>query len=192
VDTITAIRQRRTVRKFEQKPVSREVLAQIVDCARLAPQGANLQPMKYVAVNDPEQVRKINQMVRWAAYIAPAGNPQQHEQPAAYVALVVDTDIKKTGYDVDAGAAGATLILAAQALGLGSCWLGNIDRDDISALLNLRPGYVLHTMVALGYPAESPAAFDEAGSIRYFKDASGRLHVPKRRLNDVLAYNRFE
>lgn len=192
MDTINVIHQRRTIRKFQQKPVSRELLTKIVGCARLAPQGANLQPVKYVVINDKAQVEKINAHVRWAAYIAPAGDPAPDEQPMAYVALVVDTSIKKNGYDVDVGAAGATLILAAQSLGLGSCWLGNIDRDEISALLSLPEGYVLHTMVALGYPAESPAAFDENGSIRYFKDASGRLHVPKRRLSDVMVFDKFE
>lgn len=189
MDTIQAIQSRRSIRKFQPTPVPRQALCQMVDSARLAPQGANLQPLTYVAVDDATLVSQINTMVRWAAYIAPDGNPGPGEQPMAYVVLCINTAIKEH-CDVDAGAAGATLLLAAQSLGLGTCWLGNIDREAIFSLLSLREGTKIHSVIAVGYPAETPVCEEETGSIRYYKDESGVLHVPKRSLRSVLRCNK--
>ena len=76
MDVYQAIQNRRTVRRYEQTPLSIEQLRGYVDAARLAPSGANLQPLKYVIVHSAEMVRQIFEHVRWAAYIAPEGTPQ--------------------------------------------------------------------------------------------------------------------
>ncbi len=184
-----AIRKRRTIRKFTQQPISAETLKKLVEAARLAPQGANLQPVKYLVVNDPKLLEPIFATTKWAAYISPNGTPAEGEHPTAYVVILIDTEIKKAGYDIDAGAAVENMLLAAVEEGLGSCWLGAIDRDQIRALLTIPERYVIHTLVALGYPGEDPTTEDVGESIKYYKDEQGRLHVPKRRLEDLLFFN---
>jgi nitroreductase len=57
---------RRTTRKFEQKQVPKEVLERCVDAARLSPCGSNRQPLKYVIVNEDEQLKKVFKATRWA------------------------------------------------------------------------------------------------------------------------------
>ncbi len=186
-----AIKTRRSIRKFKQQPVPVEVLTKLVDAARLAAQGSNMQPMKYVLVHEAALLDPIFSTTRWAGAIAPQGNPADDERPMAYIVVLVDTEVKKAGYDVDAGAAVENLLLAAVAEGIGACWLGALERESIRAILNIPERYVLHTMVALGYPAESPQMEEEQGSIKYYKDENGVLHVPKRKLQDIIFHNRM-
>jgi hypothetical protein len=111
VDTITAIRQRRTVRKFEQKPVSREVLAQIVDCARLAPQGKPAADEICGCKRTGQCAKSIDGPL--GCHIAPAENSSRTNSRRVCCAGC-GYDIKKNSYDIDADAAGRTLILAAR------------------------------------------------------------------------------
>jgi nitroreductase len=86
---------------------------------------------------------------------------------------------------------GATILLAATELGLGSCWLGNIGRERIAQVIGLPEHFTIHTIIALGYPAEDPVSEDAKDSVKYYKDASGRLHVPKRTLEEIAFYTRY-
>lgn len=184
------IMKRRTIRKFKQEQIRTEILKKLVDAARVAPQGANMQPLKYVIVNEKVLVDELFPTTAWAGYIRPAGDPGQDERPVSYIVVLVDTDIKKAGYDVDAGAAVENLLLAACEEELGSCWLGAIDREKIKEILNIPEKYIIHTMIALGYPSEEPVTEDEKGTIKYYKDELGVLHVPKRKLEDIMFYNK--
>jgi nitroreductase len=83
------------------------------------------------------------------------------------------------------------MILAALAEGVGSCWMLSIDRDKLRAVLGVPDDYRIDSVLALGYPAEAPAAEVMGESCRYWKDADGRLHVPKRALASVIHFNRF-
>ena len=186
MSTYELIRSRRTIRKFQQKVIEREQLEKMVDAARLAPSGANMQPLKYIIVDEADKVEQIFKLVKWAAYIAPAGNPREEERPVAYIIILVDKEIRESGYELDAGAAAQNIFLTALEEGIGSCWMGAIDRDGIRKLLNIPDRYLINTLAALGYPAESPVPEDENGSIRYYKDEKGVLHVPKRKLEDVM------
>lgn len=188
MDIYELIKQRRTIRKFRPDPLTKEQLTRYVDAARLAPAGANLQPLKYIAVHSPDMVDKVFPLVRWAAYLAPNYNPADNERPTAFIAVCADTAIRPAGYEVDMGAAVENLILTALADGVGACWMGAIDYEKISQLLGIGGSMKLLCVVALGYPAEDPTQTDlpEGGSIKYFLDETGRLNVPKRSLEDVL------
>jgi nitroreductase len=190
MDVYEAILKRRTIRKFKQDLIPTDVLEKLVNAARLAPSGANLQPIKYVIINDPELLPSVFSMTRWAAYIAPKGTPQAGEEPTAYIAVLADREIRATGYDSDAGAAIENLILTAVSEGIGSCWLGSIDREGLRELLQIPENYHIHSLIALGYPAESPVAEDAIDSIKYYRDENGTLHVPKRTLAEVMFVNR--
>jgi len=58
-------------------------------------------------------------------------------------------------------------------------------------ILNVPSGYTIALVVALGYPNESPIAEEFSGSIKYWQDESNILHVPKRKLEDILHGNSF-
>jgi nitroreductase len=187
-ETIAA---RRTIRKFRPEPVSRELLDRLVDAARLAPSAANLQPLEYVVVDDPALKARVFPCLKWAAYIAPAGDPKPGEEPAAYIIVLNNTAIREKMFEYDLGAAMENMILAALEEGIGSCWMLSIDRDRLRALLGVPESYRVDSVLALGYPAEDPAPEVMADSCRYWKDADGRLHVPKRPLAAVAHYNKF-
>lgn len=186
MSTYDLIRQRRTIRKFQQKKLERSQLERLVEAAGLAPSASNLQPLKYIIVGEEEKVAQFFQHVKWAGYIAPEGNPKKGEEPVAYIVILADTEVRKAGYELDAGAAAQNMILSALEEGIGSCWIASIDREAVRKKLNIPDRYVIITAVALGYPSESPVMEDEKGSIRYYKDESGILHVPKRKLEDII------
>lgn len=183
------IYKRRTVRKFKQDVISLEKLKKLVDAARVAPQGGNIQALKYVVINDEKLLEPIFKTTAWAGYIRPAGDPKEGEKPTAYILILGDTEIKKEGFDIDAGAAVENLLLTAVEEGLGAAWLGAINRNKIKEILNIPDRYVLHTLVALGYPNEIPVIEDTEKNIKYYKDENGVLHIPKRRLEDILFFN---
>ena len=181
------LKSRRTIRKFKQTPLSEAQLMQYIDAARLAPSAANLQPLKYVAINSVEMVEKIFPLVKWAAYIAPEYNPKKDERPVAYIAVCADTSIRQAGYDIDVGAAVENLIISALSDGVGACWMGAIDRPKISELLDLPQNMGLSCVIALGYPLEEPKEVKITDdSIKYYLGEDGTLCVPKRSLKDVM------
>lgn len=178
---------RRTVRKFTREPIPDELLRKYVDAARLAPSGANLQPLKYVIVKSEAVVAEVTKNVRWAAYIAPEGNPKKDEEPTAYIAVAADTDIKKSGWEADVGAAVMSLLLAAEEDGVGCCWMQAINYEEISRILQLPKNLRLCCVVALGKKAEQPVSVTaKNGEIKYYKDENGVLKVPKRPLEEIL------
>ncbi len=185
MDVKELIARRRTVRKFQPTPLSREQLCSYVEAARLAPSAANVQPLKYV-IAAGETARQVFPLVRWAGHL-PAYSPTEAEQPAAYIAICADLRLKKGDFLMDVGAAAENILLAALADGVGGCWMGAIDRPRISALLGLPEHIALQCVVALGYPGEEQRAVAmETGSFKYYLDDEGRLCVPKRALDEVL------
>ena len=182
---------RRTIRRFKPAPVPRDLLERLVNAARLAPSAANVQPLEFVIVDEAGIKAEVFPALKWAAYIAPAGDPGRGEEPAAYVVTVVNSKLREKMFEYDVGAAMQNMILTALAEGVGACWLLSIDRDRLRAALGVPEGYRIDSVLALGYPAEEPAAEVMGDSCKYWKDAGGRLHVPKRALATVLHVNTF-
>lgn len=182
---------RRSIRRFKQDPISIEILRKIVNAGRLAPSGANIQPCEFIIVDASKKVNAIFPHLKWAGYIAPAGNPQKGEQPVAYIAVLVDLHQKKKGGDVDAAAAIQNMLLAAWDQGIGSCWLGAIDRKAIKKVLRVPHHLNLNSVIALGYPNENPVVEEAGESIKYWKDEKNVLHVPKRKMQDITHLNQF-
>ncbi len=186
------ILKRRTVRRFQGKNVSLTVLEKLVEAARLAPSASNLQFLEYIILRDTSICRQIFPYTRWAAYLPPEqGTPKEHERPAAYVAIICNLQ-KTSAPDLrDIGAAAENLILAGESFGLGSCWLGAVDKEKISAILAI-PSYCrLDSLVALGYPAEFPEMVEDNTDIQYWRDKNGRHFVPKRPLKGLMHLNKY-
>jgi len=182
---------RRTIRRFRPEPVSRELLERLVDVGRLAPSAANLQPLEFFVVDDAKLKAEVFPCLKWAAYIAPEGDPRPGEEPAAYIVTLANTKIREKMFEYDVGAAMENMILAALDEGVGSCWMLSIDRDTLRTILGVPEHYRIDSVLALGYPAEDPAAEVMGDSCRYWKDEAGRLHVPKRPFGSVAHFNRF-
>lgn len=181
-----AITRRRSIRRFRQDSIPLETLKKLVDAARVAPSASNLQPLRYILVVDPDLRKRIFPTLMWAGYIAPRGNPPPGEEPTAYVIVLVNKDVAREDYQLDVGAAVENLVLTAIEEGIGSCWLGAIDRHRIREILDVSEDFEIESVIALGYPNEEPVTEPMKDSVEYWKDESGRLHVPKRPLDEIL------
>lgn len=164
MDTINVIKSRVSIRKYKRLPVPEKILESIVDCGRLAPSGYNHQPWIFVVVTDSETKYKISQFAEYGKFIKDAG---------ACIAVFC-----KKGEDTmveDACAATENMIIAAQAYGLGTCWVNSHHKEhseNIETILACTLDYELITLFAVGYPDEE------------------RTSV-KKQLSEVLRWNSF-
>lgn len=186
MDLNEVIKKRRSIRKYKQDNVSEQVLIRLIEAARLAPSAANLQPLEYLVVNDKKHCKDIFKTLSWAGYIKPEGNPKEGEEPTAYIIVLVNSKIKSNSYEYDVGAAVENILLAAINEGLGSCWVGTIDKERIRKCFHLPEYLLIDSVIALGYPSEASVIEEAKDSIKYWKDDHAMMHVPKRKMTDIL------
>lgn len=193
ISVFELIMHRRTIRRFNQDKISKKILNQMVTAAHVAPSGANLQPCEFIIVDEPAMVNHMFQQTRWAGYLPPEqGPPPPGQRPVAYIIVLLNREVcPKTGQH-DAAAAIMNMIYTALENGIGSCWIGAIDRDSVRANLQIPARYDIDSILALGYPAEEPVMEPLKDTVQYYRDETGRLHVPKRRLEEVLHWNMFQ
>lgn len=158
------IRNRRSIRKFTQQAVPHELLSQIVETASYAPSWKNTQITRYIAVEGAKKAL-LAKCSDWS------GNTAIMESAPVVIAVTL---IKgRCGYErdgsfstpkgdhwqmYDAGIASEAFCLAAFEQGLGSVIMGLFDEKKASLLLEIPQDRELAALIALGYPAESPAA----------------------------------
>ena len=120
MEVYEAIKKRRSVRKFIQdRKIDREVLERLIEAARLAPSASNIQPVKYVIVDDEKLAEEIFRHVRWAAYVAPRRTPKEGERPVAFIACVPIWNCEKTGISLILGLPSRIYSLQPQPKGWG-------------------------------------------------------------------------
>ncbi len=142
---LDVLKSRRSHRKFKPDPVSREDLERIVDAGRLAATARNVQPWHFVVVTDPAMRRRIAEITEYGKFIADA--------PACIVVLCEDTKY----FIEDGSAATQNILLAAEALGLGTCWVAGDKKpyaSDIVKLLGAPANMKLVAHVAVGRSAQ--------------------------------------
>ena len=187
IETLTT---RRTYRRFAQKPVPQDVVDDIIEALRLSSCGANRQAVRLVIVSKPEDVAKVQPLVKWAAYLPPEeGTPKADELPTLYVAVVQDTSIPGD-LNTDTGIALANMTLAAWDKGVGSCIMGAINRPALTKMLGIREPEKLAFMIAFGYPTHEAKVVPltaETG-VKYYLDADRNYCVPKRSKEELARY----
>jgi nitroreductase len=188
-DLYKLIISRRSVRLFKQKNIPPAIIKKIINAARLAPSAANLQFIEYLVISAKELKNRAFKTLRWAAYIAPKRNPPANMRPACYVVILIDKEKTEEPNARDIGAAAENILLSLINFCLGGCWLQNIDKHLLQNILQLPSKYAIDSVIAVGYPAESPKLETSSTEIKYWLDENNRLHVPKRPLKDILHYN---
>ncbi len=152
MDLLEAIRSYRPCRQFQPKPIPAEKLKTVLSAARLAPSQNNLQPWRFVVVQDDEVKRRLAQACVRGKLVA--------EAPVVVVAFSVEEDIPVTvggyisAYPLDVAAAVQNLQLAATAEGLGSVWLVDFHEDKVRAVLGVPEGIHPLAILPLGFSAE--------------------------------------
>jgi nitroreductase len=157
MDAIDCIFTRRSIRKFEKKPIPKEIVDQLLQAAMMAPSAGNQQPWQFVVIDDRSLLDAIPSVHPYAAMTA--------ESP---VAILVCGDLsveKHKGYWVqDCSAAIQNLLLAAHALGLGAVWTGVYPRQDIMEglrkMTHLPETVIPLALIPIGYPAQKSGRVD--------------------------------
>ena len=186
MDIEEAIYKRRTIRRFKQDPIPIDVLKKLIDYARIAPAGSNIQSVEYIIVESPAMREKMFPLVRWASSLPKEKRtPESGREPTAYIVVLVNTDIKKSYFDYDIGAAVENILLGAVSFGIGSCWMGNINGKKIRTLLEIPENYEIKHVISLGYPDETSKIEPFEGSFKYWKEEN-EMHIPKRKLEEIL------
>ena len=148
MDAIDALRSRRSVRRYRPGTVPREVLEEIVDCGRLAASARNVQPWEFVVITDRGLLQRL-------ADIADHG---RHIAKAAACIVVLCQDGK---YFLEDGcAATQNILVAAQARGLGTCWVAGDKKlyaDTVRRMLQAPDSHRLVSLIPIGYPDERPS-----------------------------------
>lgn len=188
MDFKALVMQNRSYRRFaehEHLPVS--ILEELVELARNTPASANRQPLKYVLVTESEMCSALFPCIGWAGYLPEWKGPEPGERPAGYIVVLGDDTIS-TDTQIDLGIASQTILLGAAAKGLGGCMLGAINREKIHTILDVADTLRVLLVLALGHPIEKvtlePLGGD--GNIKYWRDAEGGHHVPKRSLDELI------
>ncbi|HMK46145.1 MAG TPA: nitroreductase family protein [Methanocella sp.] len=148
MDMIDVIKGRRSIRRFNDKPIPEEVLADLIDCARLAPTAINIQPWLIGCVTDKVQLERLANM---------ANNGKFIKDSAACFAIFCEKD--KKYYLEDGCAATMNIITAAAAKGIGTCWVAGDKKEYVEAvrtLLEVPDTYTLVSLIAAGYANETP------------------------------------
>ena len=153
MDTYEAILTRRSIRRFEDQPVTREQLEKLLEAARWAPTAGNLQPWVFVVVTAAD--------ARAALAAAAFGQRFVAEAPAVIgvaAAPPEDSPYGLRGRELyclqDTAAAVQNVLLAAHAMGLGACWVGAFDDGAVAQALELRKGERPVALVPVGVPAQ--------------------------------------
>lgn len=178
----------RSYRKFHQNEVIElSTLKELIDLARLSASAANLQPLKYMISNVDLKNECIFKTLGWAGYLKEWSGPIEGEKPSAYIIILNDLSISKNP-SLDTGIAAQTMLLGAIEKGLGGCMLGNINKVELTSVLNLDENFEINLVIALGKPKET-VVIDEMSSptdIKYWRDENAVHHVPKRSLDEII------
>lgn len=151
---------RRTIRKFKEKKVEKEVVMELMKTALISPSGRNRKPYEFVVIDDKEIIKKLSVAKESGATFA-----------ADAPLMIVILGHENPTWDDDCAIASTIIQLKAHDLGLGSCWIqtkekvdseGNATDENIKKILGAPSELKVHNMMALGYPDEEKPAYTDA------------------------------
>jgi nitroreductase len=170
MEVLTALRERRSIRAYLNKPIEDEKLERVLEAARISPTAKNRQEWKFIVVKNEEIKQRLLPAVKDRKFVV--------EAPVVIVACATEpTFVMPCGqpaYTVDLSIAMSYMILEAQELGLGTCWLGGFFEDQVKEILGVPGNVRVVAITPLGYPAEKPKA------------------RPRKMLEEIVCYDRYE
>jgi len=176
-DFFLVVKERRSIRKYKDKEVSKELIEKIIDAARWAPSGLNLQPWEFVVVTDKSKKKKIRQI-----YADARKGLKLYEQDTVFVENAVNifvlSDKTKLAAMPSTWLAIENILLAAAALGLGSIVMTapvalEKHKSELRKLLNIPENFDIVAHVLVGYKDEEPEP------------------KPRRDIKSIVHYERF-
>lgn len=158
---LDVIFRRRSIRRYRSEPIPDEVLRNILEAGRLAPSADNAQPWHFIVITESEMKEKLSRG-RWNSFI----------KDSAFT--VVGCGYADNEWStVDVTIALQNMVIAAEAQGVGSCWIGDFEEKEVKELLGIPDNLKVIALVSFGYPAEKPSMAD------------------KKSLKQIVHYNKF-
>lgn len=154
------MKNRQSVRQYQQRPIPREQLDKLVEAVRLAPSASNAQPWKLIVVDDPQLCLQVaratfSQTVTFNRFAVEAPVIAVLVTEKSGFITQVGALLKKRQFSlIDIGIAAAHFCLQATELGLGTCMLGWFDERKIKRLLRIPAGRRIGLLVTLGHAAD--------------------------------------
>jgi len=167
LEVYEAIKNRRSIRKYQQRVVEKEKLMKVLEAARLSPSAMNRQPYAFVVTADHETIHKISSACN-----------QKWDTPIIIVVCAFPEEawVRDDGeeyWKADAAVAMTHISLQACSEGLGTCWIVAFIEEKIKEILGIKPEASVVAMTPLGYPAE------KKGSIANRKSIDELVHYEK-------------
>ena len=156
MDVYKVIATRKSVRAYLDKDVPEEVIARLLEAARLAPSASNRQEWRFVVVRDPETRKRL---------VGAAHGQQFVGQAPVVLACCAETDghVMPCGhqcYPIDVAIAVDHITLCAAAEGLGTCWIGAFDEEQVRQILSIPSQIRVVALLPVGYP-QDPAPVEK-------------------------------
>ena len=148
---VDVILSRRSVRRYDRKAIPKDVLDKILEAGRQAPSAGNRQPWHFIVVTDEEIKKELS-----------TGLFNRHIKDSAFTIVgCADTGLWQIGTRrwsiIDTTIALQNMVVAAWAMGVGSCWIGDFN-EEVKQLLSIPNNWNVVALVSFGYPAEKPKA----------------------------------
>lgn len=158
---LEVIEKRRSIREFQDVPVTDAQLRELLAAAMLAPSAKNGQPWSFVVVRNPETLRQLRESQPYASSLKTA---------PACICVCGRVDPELPGYyQQDCAAATENILLQAQGMGLGTCWMGVAPRTErmtaVADILGIPEGIAPFCLIAVGVPAQeraTPERYEES------------------------------
>lgn len=171
METMEAIKARRSIRKYRQDPVEEEDLIPLIRAAMYAPSAGNQQPWEFIIIDDKSLLEQIA-----------LKHSNAHMLAAAPAAVLICADLSREKHEdfwiQDCAAATQNFLLAAHDRGLATCWVGVYPREnrvkDINKIFDLPSKIIPFSLIAVGKPAEEIATPDRFDSSRIHKNTWNR------------------
>lgn len=145
-----AIEKRRSIRKFKSQAqaITEEQLLILKKAIQLAPSASNMQPYKFIVVTDEELKKNL----------VKGGSLQGFISKASVIFVGIGDPSRERWFKVDIGIAMEHLALQAMELGLGSCWIGAFDEEQVKAILKIPPNLRIVALMPIGIAGQDPPA----------------------------------
>jgi nitroreductase len=170
MDVLTALRERRSIRSYLNTPIEDEKLNKVLEAARISPSAKNKQEWKFIVVRDEEIKQRLLPAINGRKFVVDA--------PVIIVACATESSFVmpcgQLAYTIDLSIAMSYMILEAQELGLGSCWIGGFFENQVKEILRIPENVRVVALTPLGYPAEKPNA------------------RPKKMLEEIVCYDKYK
>jgi len=141
-DFLEFLKGRRSIRNFEEKQISEKEIKMILEAGRWTPSASNRQPWQFIVIKNKEFLTKVAETAIYGKFLRTA--------PLA-IAIVGKINVSPKWYMIDTSLVSMNMILMAWALGIGTCWVGSMDREKAKELLGLGKDDYLLTVLPFGY-----------------------------------------